>query len=133
MKPYTVQSINLTVTTNIRATHRWPDAPEHRWYLSFSHPHLFGITLTIPAKHSEREIEFHDLARMLDYQVWQTVDQTTADLPSFLDKSCETIAQEIASRILTELDLPWCTVEVDEDATYSASVTITASDPHQSH
>jgi hypothetical protein len=51
----------VEVSTAVYGYHRWPEAPPHRKYLSYNHPHLFRITIWARVTQTDREIEFHDL------------------------------------------------------------------------
>ena len=53
--------MHISVTCVIPALHCWPDAHEERSYLREPHSHEFRITGVARVKHSDRDIEFHDL------------------------------------------------------------------------
>lgn len=93
--------------------HHWPLAPSHRAYLGVSHRHLFGVRVTLPVTHDDRDIEFHDLHEIIG-EVWQE---------DWQGASCETIARILGQRIQKlGHGIQWIVVEVDEDQEAGARV-----------
>lgn len=70
--------------------HRWPGAAGKRSYLADRHRHMFFVEASVEVFHNEREIEFHDFQ-----------DFCKDHFPSgeLGDKSCETLAMNLVSRI----------------------------------
>lgn len=63
--------------------HQWNSAPEAREYLRHRHRHVFKYKIEMQLKHSEREIEFHDLLDMCKKFVCKL---------DYGPQSCETMA-----------------------------------------
>lgn len=52
---------SAVVRFRVEGWHRWPDAPERRYYLAEMHRHLFHVQVTLEEVHDNREVEYHDL------------------------------------------------------------------------
>lgn len=109
-----------TSTAHIEALHHWPDAPPHRAYLAHPHRHVFGLAVTVQPTHSDRDIEFHDLADDL----YHAAEQLSAPyhpatrLRDFGPASCEDLASDIAD-LLTGKGYDVLRVTVTEDTEHT--------------
>ena len=104
----------IFVRLRVPGFHHWPGAPGSRAYLAAPHRHLFHLVVSMPVRHSDREVEFHDL-----------LDEVKALFPGGFDhgaRSCETMATDIARTLSARHDRP-VTVEVSEDGEAGARVT----------
>lgn len=116
LHPYaTIGPAYIEVTFREQGFHRWPDAPERRSYLRHTHRHLFHVTVRIRVTHDERQIEFHDL---LDdcRGVFRRMVQSQEGA------SCETMARQLLSHVISAYDSVQARVTVSEDGECSAIV-----------
>jgi hypothetical protein len=115
-------NLSVTVRWTVDGYHRWPDAVDvagtARGYLADRHRHRFGMAVTIPVDHADRDIEFHDL---LDW-----CHQLYEHGHEFDTLSCEQIGTDIARRVMLEFGAPWARVQVDEDDYVVATIEATA-------
>lgn len=88
--------------------HCYPSAPEDVSYLRSPHRHLFQFKVCIEVKSNDRDIEFHQFLGWLT----SLYDQSMLELN---DKSCETISDDLARRILEQYPERVLTIEVWED------------------
>ena len=88
----------LMVKASINAMHLWPDAPEHRIYLRNPHRHTFMITVHVPVREADRELEFHDLQEKLERVLKAIAVKDNAGQWTFGSMSCEHIGQKILGR-----------------------------------
>jgi len=105
----------IFVRLRVPGFHHWPGAPESRSYLAASHRHLFHLAVSMPVRHSDREVEFHDL-----------MDEVRLLFPDGLDHgatSCEVMAGRIAAALNAKYARP-VTVEVSEDGEAGARVSV---------
>ena len=111
MAPQT--SADIWVSYTFEGWHRWPDAPEHRDYLSNRHRHLFGVRATIQVEHDDREIEYHDL-----------LDVCKAELSAVPEsgQSCEHMARHLATALTNLFPGRPIEVTVDEDGECGSTV-----------
>lgn len=118
--PYPAQYRHIFVTFQKEGIHLYPGADTDPklatggWddvsYLGHPHHHTFGIKVVIEVFHNERDIEYHQFSR------WCQRLYTHGDeLLQFDGKSCETIAEELGSRIKEQYPDRWMSVTVDED------------------
>ena len=112
----------ITARTSVIGLHQWPDAPGRRAYLRDLHRHVFGIAVTVDVTHTERDVEWHDLADDTLTAALALTEPYHEDalITSFGARSCETIASEIADA-LTSQEYTVQSVEVDEDGEHTAT------------
>lgn len=94
--------------------HCWPGARGRRAYLGRRHRHMFHIGVRVSVKHSDRDVEFHDLQDLV--RIWWGAG--TRELG---DLSCEQIAAEIGASLIQQ-GLAVVSVDVSEDAESGATV-----------
>lgn len=84
-------SINVIVKTNFEALHSWEtcNIPEVM-FLKNLHRHIFYVTLKLAVSHTDRDLEFFTVKKMLD--TYLTNDYNGKELKNV---SCETICIEI--------------------------------------
>jgi hypothetical protein len=85
----------IWVTFQRKGYHYYPDAPEDVKYLRDSHRHLFKFKVTFGVRHTNRDLEFHQVLNKLES--WY--DTGTLELNG---KSCEMIADDLYARIVDE-------------------------------
>lgn len=98
----------IWVTFQMKGFHRYPVAPEDVSYLRARHRHLFKFKVTISVTHNERDIEFHQ------FQTWLESLYAEGQLEAD-NKSCETLAEELLTMIVTRYPGRLVEVEVSED------------------
>lgn len=109
-----------TVRVAVPGLHHWPKAPDRRGYLVFPHRHLFGVTVTVLANHTDRDTEYHDLqAEVLAVLPGRpyAADPTMRD---FATMSCEQIAEAVALELAAR-GFPVLEVRVSEDGENEAA------------
>lgn len=91
------------------ATGDWDDVS----FLGYPHRHIFHFKVWIEVYHDDRDIEFIQFKRWLE-RLYDEVDSSSSVLQ--LDhKSCEMIADELASEINLEYPGRWLKISVAED------------------
>ena len=91
------------------ATGGWDDVS----FLGYPHRHIFHFKVWIEVYHDDRDIEFIQFKRWLE-RMYEEVESSTGVLQ--LDhKSCEMIADELASEINLEYPGRWIKISVAED------------------
>jgi hypothetical protein len=91
------------------ATGDWDDVS----FLGYPHRHIFHFKVWIEVYHDDRDIEFIQFKRWLE-RLYEEVESSTGVLQ--LDhKSCEMIADELASEINLEYPGRWLKISVAED------------------
>ncbi len=107
----------IYVQVQFIAFHRWKDAPDPVAFLRDFHRHMFHVKLSMSVSHNERQKEFFELQHTLDNYVKEHY------VLQKMDKSCETIAEEIMSHYSQWLDRnEVILVEVSEDGENGAIV-----------
>lgn len=104
----------IWVTTRFVGYHVWADAPPGRAYLGARHRHLFGVRVSMPVEHDDREVEFHDV-----------LDQVAAEIGLWDRKSlgsCEMMARGLAGKLAGYYGRS-VTVSISEDDECGAEVT----------
>ena len=82
-------------------------------FLGYPHRHIFHFRVAIEVFHDDRDIEFIQFKRWLE-RLYDEVDSSSSVLQ--LDhKSCEMIADELASEINLEYPGRWLKISVAED------------------
>lgn len=114
----------ITARTIINGIHHWPDAPEHRAYLTHPHRHAFHIAATVHVDHADRDVEFHDLAELLHVTAARigTTYHPESTLIDYGPRSCEVLAGSLAT-ILEARGLLVHTITVSEDGENDSTVT----------
>lgn len=107
----------IVVRMEFMATHRWPDAPQHRAYLSYFHAHVFKFEGRAPVSHADRQIEFHDLRTLLYEAVAKIANYHLNGPATFGDLSCEQIGEKILETVPS-----LSSVVVSEDGYFDAEV-----------
>jgi hypothetical protein len=106
----------------IPGVHHWPTADETRTHghLIFPHRHMFHIHAEAQVKHSDRDIEFLELAdKMKDFLFNMYGIGELKQLCDFSSMSCEDIAETLA------YNFPMChMVEVSEDGEGGARIVL---------
>jgi len=105
----------IFVTFSFEGEHCYPDAPDEVSYLRNVHRHLFNVRVDIDVEHDEREIEFHMFKHELQSRFRSYEDCS--------NKSCETMARELAGYLLANYHGRDFSVTVDEDGENGAIVT----------
>lgn len=107
-----MSKMSIKVSVAVDALHCWPNAPDHRSYLRYSHRHKFHVTACAKVSHAERMIEFHDMQDRLKEAILSlaTEKSRSKGVLDFASASCETIGQKVLE-LLPYADL----VEVIED------------------
>lgn len=101
-------STSIAVTFQRVGFHKYPDAPPEVRYLTDKHRHVFKFKVSIEVKFADREIEFHMFLNWLE--------SLYADGNLEMDnRSCETIADELAERIAVKYPGRALSIEVWED------------------
>ena len=114
-------SRSITVRFAVPGFHCWPEAPPHRIYLAAKHRHLFRVSVSMPVRHDDREVEFHDLRDEAE-ALLQGIAEDGSD---FGRQSCEDIARRLATVLGDAYDRP-VTVTVSEDGEFDATVSLPA-------
>lgn len=109
--------LGIVVRMEMLATHRWPNAPKRRKYLSYPHAHVFKFEGRADVSHPDRQIEFHDL-RVALYNAVAMTAKHNEDTASFGEMSCEQIGEAVLA-IIPELS----SIVVSEDGQFDAIVT----------
>lgn len=90
----------IKATLPVKGMHHWKDATPHRKYLADPHRHTFYVSVSIPVKEDDREVEFHDLlfriASVIQPPFISVMDDGVID---FGGRSCEMIAKHVLSEI----------------------------------
>lgn len=104
------------VRVKVNGLHHWPGAPAQTAYLAHPHHHLFDIVVRVVESDGDRAVEFHELRTLvLDaLSVLYPEAFGRPDLLDFGERSCETIACELADRC-SIYDLYVASVEIWED------------------
>lgn len=102
--------INIWITSRFVGYHRWVDAPEDVAFLRDWHRHIFGVRLEKEVRHNNRDIEFFQLKRKVDYFLASVYQDKQFEL------SCEAIAEDLLNKFAA------VAVEVDEDGENGARV-----------
>lgn len=107
--PDRVEPVAVLIRTRVQLPgfHHWPGATGTRAYLADRHRHLFGITATVFAEHSDRDVEFHDLSDVV--RAWWGPEPR-----EWGPSSCEDIARQLAAHLFDAGYSP-SSVAVDED------------------
>ena len=109
-KGYYIKS-SIISKTCVDGMHQWPGAPYKFQYLRYPHRHLFYIEARTEVNHSDRDIEFIDLARNIKAYLLGNYWSETDKCCLFGNMSCE----EIASGLVDEFNLDECTVYEDNE------------------
>ncbi len=106
----------IWVTFQHEGVHAYPEAPEAVSYLRHPHRHVFQFKVALEVEHNERDVEFHMLKRELTALYADgTIDHN--------NKSCETIADELAKEIQRRYPGRCLQVEVSEDGENGVELT----------
>ena len=108
----------IWVTFQREGIHKYPAALDDPKlaevsFLGYPHRHMFHFKVEIEVFHDDRDIEFIQFKRWLE-RLYEEVESSTGVLQ--LDhKSCEMIADELASEINLEYPGRWIKISVAED------------------
>ncbi len=119
-------SARVWVTRSFVGFHHWPDAPDGRNYLGKRHRHLFGVRVEVPVRHDDRDVEFHDLSRLVEDTCERMGDGGAQGGRELGAMSCEAIARLIAQEVVLAFHCGEATVHVDEDGECGATVDYTS-------
>lgn len=112
--------------------HCWPDAPPETGFLRYPHRHMFGVEVTVDVTHSDRDVEFLALVKIVDDIIlllkgepWEC-DGGDGYISKDLDDdilhwSCERWAEEIGT-VLLGRGYDVYTVQVVEDSQNGAVI-----------
>jgi len=106
----------IYIQTQFIATHYWKDAPDDVAFLKNPHRHIFHVRVDFEVKHNDREIEFFQEKKLLDWHIHYEYKNNLGQ------KSCEMVAAEIFY-FLQVCDMPVVKVECNEDGENGAYVT----------
>lgn len=104
-----ITSRTIFVTFQVEGIHCYPDAPKGVEFLKHPHRHLFQYKVFIDVNTNEREIEFILFKRELQALYGSGVLKADS-------KSCETLAEELITYIVSKYPNRYVTVEVNEDS-----------------
>jgi hypothetical protein len=96
--------INVIVTLQYPALHKWEEAPDNEGYLKYPHRHLFYITCKKRVIGTNREIETINLKK----SILVYLNNFKGD---FNKSSCE----DIAVLLMKQFDLTYCSVLEDNE------------------
>jgi hypothetical protein len=113
------KGIYVYCQTRFIGFHNWPEAPHEVKYLRDKHRHEFHVKATVKVDHSNRDVEFITLRKVLDYYLRPLSDEQT-DL-NYRSMSCEMIADELIEHLKGK-DYNVYSVEVSEDGENGAIV-----------
>lgn len=112
------------VTTQFRALHNWPDAPDEVYYLRGRHRHIFKVNVHVEQKHNERDVEYIMLKQWLENEVlFRYHKQDVGSL------SCEAMAEQIVRDVQKRHPSRYLVVSVLEDGENGAVLTFDPSRP----
>lgn len=114
-------AVSITARTTAEGLHYWPEPTARRDYLGSPHRHLFRVEVTLPVAHDDRDVEFHDLKRMIDQAVLVMAGgRTDAGLFDFGSRSCEQLARQLAGYLERKHGLHPSRVVWSEDGEFDA-------------
>lgn len=105
-------------STRFEALHHWPGAPEEVGFLADPHRHEFHVTVSVPVRHANRDIEFILLKRFVDSVIREYVVMD-GDAGT---QSCEQMAATIKEHVEAEYDASHVAVSVSEDGENGATI-----------
>lgn len=111
----------VVVRTRVVGFHRWPTPTTHRAYLGQRHRHEFHVEARVEAKNDDREIECHDMKKVVDFAL-RSVSAPDVDGRDFGDMSCEAIARDVAESLQQGYPKREVVVSVLEDGEVGAEV-----------
>ena len=101
-------STSIFVRFQKEGIHKYPDAPEEVSYLRFPHRHIFHFEVSVEVFHNDRELEFIMFSNWLQSQLG-------SEALSLDYKSCEMLADDIATLIVNKYGARSMTISVSED------------------
>ncbi len=101
--------ITAVVRARKEMIHRYVDAPDDVSYLREWHRHELHVEVEIELQHEDREIEFMQLKKTLQNLLDKSVKL------DYVEKSCEMIAQELASHLMVKYAKRRMIISVFED------------------
>ena len=113
------QQTYIWVTCRFVAWHRWKDAPPSVAFLRDMHRHEFRVKVTLTVRHLNRDLEFFTEQAELKAFVQKRYEGAR------LEKSCESIAYEIAHFCVDWENVAFAECEVSEDGENGAIVRLT--------
>lgn len=111
-------SRRIWITFAIPGFHAYPYAPDDVSYLRSTHRHLFKFKVSISVAHNEREIEYHQ------FLSWIASHYSDGGTLQASNKSCETLAEELANVICRRYPGRTVEVEVSEDGECGSVITV---------
>lgn len=105
---------SIIVRTQFEALHNWP---QHSGFLQHPHRHLFKVSVELPVRHDDRDLEFFEVKNQIDKLIGVfIIAKKTGVGESIFEvtlpvSSCEAIAEKLWRL------LPWeaTRIEVSED------------------
>lgn len=89
------KKLSVVVQCRFAATHAWPEAPPGVGYLRNEHRHEFHVQVRLPVNHVDRDVEFLTFKKELEDYIAEVFERKNLGRTS-----CETIAEQIASRFI---------------------------------
>lgn len=113
----THETLTVWAKTTFVGWHYWPDAPAERAYLRDSHRHLFHVSAELEVGHDDREVEFHDLMRVVERSLEMIGDPVEWGLGgrNLGPRSCEAVARWVADAVARTYPGRLLSIEVSED------------------
>jgi hypothetical protein len=109
----------IWVTFQKEGIHCYPDAPEGVEFLKHPHRHIFHFKVELEVFHDDRDVEFILFKRELE-RLYEEIDSSTPEL--YLDfKSCEMIADDLATYIMAHYPNRKMVITVSEDGENGAT------------
>lgn len=105
----------IEVKTQFEGIHCWPEAPDAVAFLRHPHRHMFHVTLRMPVKHNNRDLEFILVKRWLDDAIRGLFSHDPDGVCNLGRFSCEDIAVAIAGRARIVYNCPATDILVSED------------------
>jgi LmbE family N-acetylglucosaminyl deacetylase len=109
---------SITVRTQFEGVHCYPAAPEGVEFLRYPHRHVFHVEINVEVFHMDRDIEFILFKREIEALIKHRGKQLNF-------KSCEMIATELSTYVITKYEGRACKVTVSEDGENGATVEYT--------
>lgn len=111
----------VIATFDVVGFHRWPAAVGPTGYLRAEHRHRFGVQVECRVSDSDREVEYHALAREARARLGELYTASAHGEFAFDAHSCEHIAEALL-KALRVTGTAATAVEVWEDAEHGSRV-----------
>lgn len=110
----------VTSYLEVEGLHCWPGVLQTECtekYLASPHRHVFKIRATIPVTHTDRDVEFIEMAHNIKAFLKESNTVLNSGIVNFESKSCERIAMDILDRFENVIR-----VEITEDGESGATI-----------